>query len=226
MPTWTAAWTCTSPATFQRQLEKSADSFTRVRQLRRLLHDDAEKSKPLLSRHIGQLILNPKETPEGPVYEVSGDMDLLPARSDVMQVVARAGSRSQCYRRGQRPRGERAGIGLGQIFYGPSIETMYNKPGLPPNGDPRTPDIIVQPNPGVVYTGSHKKHSEHGGFAQDDTHVMILVSNPGWEAQTVTSFVETTQVAATILQALGLDPGSLDAVQKEGTPVLPEFGFK
>lgn len=191
-----------------------------------MLHDDAEKSKPLLSRHIGQLILNPKETPEGPVYEVSGDMDLLPARSDVMQVVARAGSRSQCYRRGQRPRGERAGIGLGQIFYGPSIETMYNKPGLPPNGDPRTPDIIVQPNPGVVYTGSHKKHSEHGGFAQDDTHVMILVSNPGWEAQTVTCFVETTQVAATILQALGLDPGSLDAVQKEGTPVLPEFGFK
>jgi hypothetical protein len=55
---------------------------------------------------------------------------------------------------------------------------------------------------------------------------MILVSNPGWEAQTVTSFVETTQVAATIFQALGLDPGSLHAVQKEGTPVLPEFGFK
>jgi arylsulfatase A-like enzyme len=101
---------------------------------------------------------------------------------------------------------------------------MYNKPGLPPNRDPRTPDIIVQPNPGVVYTRSHKKDSER--FAQDDTHVMILVSNPGCEAQTVTSFVETMQIAATILQALGLDPGSLDAVQKEGTPVLPEFGFK
>lgn len=112
-----------------------------------MLHDDAEKSKPLLSRHIGQVILNPKETPEGPVYEVSGDMDLLPARSDVMQVVARAGSRSQCYRRGQRPRGERAGIGLGQIFYGPSIETMYNKPGLPPNGDPRTPTLSCSRTP-------------------------------------------------------------------------------
>ena len=118
-----------------------------------------------------------------------------------------------------------AGIGLGQIFYGPSIETMYNKPGLPPNGDPRTPDIIVQPNVGVVYTGSHKKQAEHGGFAQDDTNVMILVSNPDLEAQTVTSFVETTQVAPTILQALGLDPGSLDAVQKEGTPVLPGLSF-
>jgi hypothetical protein len=55
---------------------------------------------------------------------------------------------------------------------------------------------------------------------------MILVSNPGFQAQTVTSFVETTQVAPTILQALGLDPASLDAVQKEGTPVLPGLSFK
>jgi hypothetical protein len=47
-------------------------------------------------------------------------------------------------------------IGLGQIFYGPSLETMFNAPGLPPNGDPRTPDIIVEPNVGVIYTGSHK----------------------------------------------------------------------
>jgi hypothetical protein len=119
-----------------------------------------------------------------------------------------------------------AGIGLGQIFYGPSLETMFNAPGLPPNGDPRTPDIIVQPNVGVIYTGSHKKQEEHGGFAQDDTQVMMLVSNPNFVARTVTSFVETTQVAATILEALGLNPGSLDAVQKEGTPALPGLSFK
>ena len=119
-----------------------------------------------------------------------------------------------------------AGIGLGQIFYGPSLETMFNAPGLPPNGDPRTPDIIVQPNVGVIYTGSGKKQAEHGGFAHDDTNVMMLVSNPHLEASTVTTFVETTQVAPTILQALGLDPGSLDAVQKEGTAVLPGLNFK
>lgn len=116
--------------------------------------------------------------------------------------------------------------GIGQIFYGASLETMFNAPGLPPNGDPRTPDIIVQPNVGVIYTGSTKKQAEHGGFAQDDTNVMILVSNPDLEAKTITSFVETTQVAPTILQALGLDPGSLVAVQKEGTPVLPGLSFK
>jgi hypothetical protein len=119
-----------------------------------------------------------------------------------------------------------AAAGIGQIFYGPSLETMFNAPGIPPNGDPRTPDIIVQPNVGVIYTGSTKKQAEHGGFAHDDTNVMLLVSNPAFQARTVTSFVETTQVAPTILQALGLEPNDLDAVQKEGTPVLPGLSFK
>src|SRR5262249_58958985 len=110
--------------------------------------------------------------------------------------------------------------GIGQIFSGPSLETMFNAPGLPPHGDPRSPDIIVQPYVGVVYTGSGKKQAEHGGFAQDDTNVMLLVSHPRLQARTLTSFVETTQVAPTILQALGLDPAPLDAVQQEGTAVL------
>ena len=116
--------------------------------------------------------------------------------------------------------------GIGQIFYGPSLETMFNAPGLPPKGDPRTPDIIVQPDVGVVYTGSSKKQAEHGGFAQDNTNVMMLVSNPSFQSRTVTSFVETTQVAPTILEALGLDPRSLEAVRKEGTPVLTGLHFK
>jgi hypothetical protein len=120
--------------------------------------------------------------------------------------------------------------GIGQIFYGPSITTMFNAPGIPPNGpcckfsataDPRTPDIIVQPNVGVVYSDSLKKEAEHGGFSHDDTNVMLLVSNPDLKATTITTFVETTQVAPTILQILGLDPNALTAVQAEGTQVLP-----
>jgi len=52
--------------------------------------------------------------------------------------------------------------GVGEIFYGPSLTTMFNFPGLPPQGDPRTPDIIVQPNVGVIYSTSGKKQAEHG----------------------------------------------------------------
>jgi hypothetical protein len=117
------------------------------------------------------------------------------------------------------------GVGLGQIFYGPSLTTMFNAPGLPPNGDPRTPDIIVSPNVGIVYTGSSKKQAEHGGFSHDDTNVVMLLSNPRLSSETINAPVETAQVAPTILAALGLDPGSLQSVQLEGTPVLPGISF-
>ena len=117
--------------------------------------------------------------------------------------------------------------GIGQIFYGPSLTTMFNAPGLPADGgDPRTPDIIVAPNVGVIYTGSSAKQEEHGGFAHDDTNVMMLVSKPGFDARTVTSAVETAQVAPTILQALGIHPSKLKAVELEGTAVLPGLNLK
>ncbi len=115
--------------------------------------------------------------------------------------------------------------GVGQIFWGQGITQIYNAPGLPPNGDPRTPDILVTPNVGVTYSGSTKKLAEHGGFAHDDVNVIMLVSNPQFSAKTITTPVETMQVAPTILKALGLDPYSLQAVQKEGTPVLPGIDF-
>jgi Type I phosphodiesterase / nucleotide pyrophosphatase len=114
--------------------------------------------------------------------------------------------------------------GISQIFSGNGIAQMYNTPGLPPN-DPRTPDIITQPNVGVTYSGSTKKLAEHGGFAHDDVNVMMLLSNPGFYPKTITTPVETLQIAPTILQALGLDPHALQAVQKEGTPVLPGVPF-
>jgi len=111
--------------------------------------------------------------------------------------------------------------GIGTIFSGPAISQMFNLPGLPPNGDPRTPDIIVTPNVGVTYSGSSKKLAEHGGFSHDNTNVMMLLSNPSFSSATVTSPVQTAQIAPTILAVLGLDPEKLSAVQEEGTPVLP-----
>jgi Type I phosphodiesterase / nucleotide pyrophosphatase len=111
--------------------------------------------------------------------------------------------------------------GIGQIFWGPGITQLYNAPGLPPAGDPRTPDILVTPNVGTTYSGSTKKLAEHGGFAHDDVNVMLLLSNPNFEPKTVTTPVQTLDIAPTILKALGLDPNQLQAVQKEHTPVLP-----
>jgi len=111
--------------------------------------------------------------------------------------------------------------GIGQIFWGQSLNQLFNQPGIPPTGDPRTPDIIVTPNVGVTYSGSHKKQAEHGGFAHDDTSVILLVSNPKLSPKVLTTPVQTAQVAPTILDALGLNPESLQGVELEGTQALP-----
>jgi arylsulfatase A-like enzyme len=110
------------------------------------------------------------------------------------------------------------------INYGAELAAIY---GDPTSGDPiaaaRAPNVFIQPNWGVIYSGSSKKIAEHGGGSLDDTHVGLLVSNPGLKAATVTDHVETKQVAPTILSALGMDPSDLQAVVKEHTKVLPGF---
>jgi Type I phosphodiesterase / nucleotide pyrophosphatase len=113
-------------------------------------------------------------------------------------------------------------IGMGEIYYGPTLALNYNLGGTGPGEDPRTPDIIVTPNEGVTYSSSTAMIGDHGGFAHDDTNVMLLVANPNFTAQTVSTVAATAQVAPTIVKALGLDPATLDAVRAEGTAVLPE----
>ncbi len=114
-----------------------------------------------------------------------------------------------------------AGANGGQIYAGPTLDLLFNDPSI----DPRTPNIVVAPNVGVVYTGGMKKLAEHGGFAHDDTNVMILVSNPALPATIVSTPVATAQIAPTILQSLGLNPGALQSVQEEHTAVLPGLRF-
>jgi hypothetical protein len=113
------------------------------------------------------------------------------------------------------------GVGLGQIYYGPSLALNFNNP----TNDPRTPDIIVTPNVGVTYSGSTAKQEEHGGFSHDDTNVVLLLSFPTFQPRTVSAGVGTAQVAPTILRALGISPSTLEAVRAEGTPVLPAVPF-
>ncbi|MBV9742854.1 MAG: hypothetical protein JO099_03755 [Acidobacteriia bacterium] len=114
-----------------------------------------------------------------------------------------------------------AALGIGEIFAGRGIAQLYN----PPSADPRSPDILVTPNIGVTYSNSKTKLAEHGGFSHDDTNVIMLLYNPAFTPTTITIPVTTMQVAPTILKVLGLDPGSLNAVQLEGTEVLPGATF-
>ena len=94
-----------------------------------------------------------------------------------------------------------------------------------PFKDSRTPDFFVVSNHGVVYTGGKGKISEHGGVDDEDRHVALLVSAPGLSGNTVTQRVFTTQIAPTILAAFRISPSELQAVRKEGTPILPGLGL-
>jgi hypothetical protein len=104
-----------------------------------------------------------------------------------------------------------------EVMAGDEIKLKFNDP-LHNN---RTPDIIVQPQYGVVYTGSTKKNAEHGGFSFADTNVGLIVSHPGLPAQTIRTLVLSSQVAPTILSFLGIDPRELKSVRVEGTKTLP-----
>jgi predicted AlkP superfamily pyrophosphatase or phosphodiesterase len=113
------------------------------------------------------------------------------------------------------------GAYIQKTLSGDSLQLLFNNP----KADSRVPDIIVEPIPGVIYTNSTSKIAEHGGFSTDDTNVALLISNPKFKRQEIKEAVETTQIAPSILAALGLNPNALKAVRLEKTPILPGLGL-
>jgi hypothetical protein len=111
--------------------------------------------------------------------------------------------------------------GLRKLYAGPVATGRYF--GVPAS-DPRHPDVWGIVQVGVVYTGGHGKIAEHGGANPADRNVPIVVSGPGIAPAVDSQWVETTQIAPTIMKLLGLDPNSLQAVDIEHTPVLPGIG--
>jgi Type I phosphodiesterase / nucleotide pyrophosphatase len=108
-----------------------------------------------------------------------------------------------------------------EVMAGNELKLKFNNP----RSDSRTPDLIVQPIYGTIYTTSSKKNAEHGGFSFGDTNVGLIVSNPSISATTVKTPVATSQVAVTILDSLGLDAGKLKSVKVEHTEELPGLPF-
>ena len=107
-------------------------------------------------------------------------------------------------------------LGIQEIFALQSLRDKFNDP----RKDPRTPDIVLKVNTGVIFTGG-SKIAEHGGLNEDDVHVALLISLPGMEHHITKTPVTNQQVAPTIIKALGFDPNQLRAVQREQTNVLP-----
>jgi arylsulfatase A-like enzyme len=106
---------------------------------------------------------------------------------------------------------------IDEVLGGDELKLKFNDPAH----DSRTPDIIVQPIYGTIYTGSKTKNAEHGGFSFADTNVGLIVSNPRLPGVVLKTPVVTSQVAPTILHALDIEPGALNSVRVEHTSMLP-----
>jgi Type I phosphodiesterase / nucleotide pyrophosphatase len=119
-----------------------------------------------------------------------------------------------------KPQNQEA-LGIQEIFAGASLRNKFDDPTV----DPRTPDIILKVDTGVIFTGGHKL-SEHGGFNEDDVHTALLLSMPGIEPAAIATATTNQQVAATILRVLGFEPDELQAVEAERIQPLPRFGHQ
>ena len=118
--------------------------------------------------------------------------------------------------------------GLASIWAGKEAAEYF---GVPVS-NPRYPEVFCQVRVGVIYTTpptltpEDYEIAEHGGGNPGDRDVPILIYAPGVvKPGTNSHWVETTQVAPTILKLLGLDPEDLKAVQLEHTRVLPGLGL-
>jgi len=111
----------------------------------------------------------------------------------------------------------RAAARVAQILWGDELAALFSDPLT----DSRTPDIILVPEPGTVYTTSATKIADHGGFGDDDVHVALLVSQTWLPNKTINDPVETRQIACTILKALALACDALTSQQVEPSKFLP-----
>jgi hypothetical protein len=114
--------------------------------------------------------------------------------------------------------------GIDQIFWGQSLKAA----GLEGPAD-RTPDLVLTAKPGMFLLDLLSKRAEHGALNEDDTHVPLILCggalDPKRGGSVVAMEVKSTQIAVTVLRALGLDPSALQGAKIENTQVLPESGM-
>ena len=97
--------------------------------------------------------------------------------------------------------------------------------GTPANDD-RAPDLIVLYKPG--YLLGNNKRAEHGGFSEDDSHIALILGGNipvNLQGTFQDANVLNTQIAPTMLEALGLNPSLLQGAVIDGTTDLPGTGI-
>jgi hypothetical protein len=93
-----------------------------------------------------------------------------------------------------------------------------------PRKDPRAPDVAVIAKDGTLFS-TNNQTGNHGAWLPDDLEVPLVFYNPTLMAANHSLQVQTRQLAATMLSALGLPLAQLDGWREEGSPVVPFLGL-
>ncbi|MDP9049189.1 MAG: alkaline phosphatase family protein [Acidobacteriota bacterium] len=115
--------------------------------------------------------------------------------------------------------GEQANaIGLQEAYSGARLSLTLN----PPQKDSRMPDVILQPELGVLWESPNDTSlAAHGGLLDEDTHVALLISGAQLTGRYDPTYVPTTQLGPLLLRALGMEKFDLQALHLEHSPALP-----
>jgi len=110
-----------------------------------------------------------------------------------------------------------ASLGIEYVLAGDEVTAAgFGDPFL----DPRVPDLIISTKPTQLWNAGFE-FEDHGGFLPQDLNVPLIAYNPNLSAKNITQVVSNRQVAATMLQALGLPLCQLDAFRSGDSLVLP-----
>jgi hypothetical protein len=111
-----------------------------------------------------------------------------------------------------------AALGIEDIYSGARLTLTLNSSMR----DSRSPDIILQPELGVVWASQGDKTPvAHGGMLDEETHVALLVSGSQLTGRYDPTYVPTTQLGPLLLRALGMEKFDLQALHLEHSPALP-----
>jgi hypothetical protein len=106
-------------------------------------------------------------------------------------------------------------LGIDRVITGPALALTLNAP----QKDSRMPDIILEPQPGVLWGTAVL--AGYGGMRDEDTHVALLISGAQLPGRFDPTLVPTTQLAPLLLRALGMEKFDLQALHLEHSPALP-----
>jgi len=108
-------------------------------------------------------------------------------------------------------------LGIDEIYTSGRLKLFLE----PERSSPRSPDVLLLPQAGVIWSKDDNAIAARSGLRDDDTHVALLVSGAQLTGRTDPTPVPTSQTPAMILRALGMEKLDLPALHREHSPALP-----